>query len=162
MKKIIYILFAASLFLASCNKDNDNVYYYDMYLSIEVVDDQGNDLLGESSKLIHPGETKANIGKYYYLDTQQEDDRFTFRHIQHETNSYIKIGCWWGDCTDSNIIIDWGYNIEKDRIVFSYDSPHNGSSPSHDFRYPYSITINGKDLELNEDSGHYIYVKDIN
>lgn len=162
MKKIIYILFAASLFLASCNKDNDNVYYYDMYLAIEVVDDQGNDLLGASSKLIHPGETKAKIGKDYYLDTQQEDDRFTFRHIQHENHNYLKIGCWFGDCTNYKITIDWGANIEKDLIVFSYDSPHNGSSPSHDFRYPYSITINGKDLELNEDSGHYIYVKDIN
>lgn len=161
MKKIIYILFASCLFLASCNKDNDDVYYNDMYLAIEVVDDQGNDLLGESSKLIHQGETKAKIGKDYYLDTHQEGDRFTFRHIQNETHNYIKIGCWWGDCNDYKITIDWGTDIEKDLIVFSYDSPYNGNSPSHDFRYPYSITINGKDLELNEDSGHFIYVKDI-
>lgn len=162
MKKIICILFASCLFLASCNKDNDEVYYNDMYLAIEVVDSQGNDLLGESSKLIHHGETKVKIGKDYYLDTHQEDDRFTFRHIQDETHNYIKIGCWWGDCNDYKITIDWGANIEKDLIVFSYDSPHNGNSPSHDFRYPYSITINDKDLELNEDNGHFIYVKDIN
>ncbi len=161
MRNIISILFACCLFMASCNKDKE-VYYNDMYLAIEVVDDQGNDLLGESSKLIHQGETKAKIGKDYYLDTHQEDDKYTFRHIQHETNNYIKIGCWWGDCNNYQITIDWGANIEKDVIVFSYDSPTNGNSPNHDFRYPYSITINGKDLELNEDTGHYIYVKNIN
>ena len=161
MKKIISILFAASLFLASCSKDNNDVYYYDMYLAIEIVDNQGNDLLGESSSLIHQGETKARIGKDYYLDTHQEDDRFTFRHIQQKTHNYIKRGCWFGDCTDYKITIDWGADIEKDLIVFSYDCPLNGSSPKHDFRYPYSITINGKNLELNEDSGHFIYVKDI-
>ena len=162
MKKIIYILFAASLFLASCNKDNDdNVYYYDMYLAIEVVDDQGNDLLGASSKLIHPGETKVKIGETdYYLDSQ-ENNTFTFRHILNDTNNYLKIGCWYYDRKDMYVIIDWGGDTKRDVIIFSYDSHLNGSSPSHDFRYPYSITINGKNLELNEDSGHYIYVKDI-
>lgn len=162
MKKIIYILFASCLFLASCNKNNDDVYYSDMYLAIEVVDDQGNDLLGESSKLIHQGETKAKIGNDYYYLNSQENNAFTFRHILNETdNNYLKIGCWYYDRENLYIIIDWGGDIKRDVIVFSYDSPLDGNSPSHDFRYPYSITINGKDLELNEDSGHFIYVKDI-
>ena len=161
MRKIIYILFACCLFMASCGKDKD-VYYYDMYLAIEVVDDQGNDLLGESSSLIHQGETCVKIGKINYFIDSQENNTFTFRHILNETNSYLKIGSWSRDLNNYKIIIDWGGNIEKDVIVFSYDSHLDGGSPDHDFRYPYSITINGKDLELNEDSGHFIYVKDIN
>ena len=161
MKKIISILFACCLFLASCNKDNNDVYYYDMYLAIEVVDNQGNDLLGESSSLIHQGETKVKIGeKDYYLDSQ-ENNTFTFRHILNESNNYLKIGCWYYDCKDTYVIIDWGSEIKKDVIKFSYDCPLNGESPNHNFRYPYSITINGKNLELNEDSGHFIYVKDL-
>lgn len=164
MKKIIYILFASCLFLASCNKDNDDVYYSDMYLAIEVVDDQGNDLLGESSKLIHQGETKAKIGNDYYYLNSQENNAFTFRHILNETdNNYLKIGCWYYDRENLYIIIDWGGDIKRDVIVFSYDSHLDGlQSSSHDFKYPYSITINGKDLELDKESGRYIYVKDIN
>lgn len=162
MRKIISILFATCLFLVSCNNEEE-VYYSDMYLAIEVVDSLGNNLLGESSNLIHEGETKISMGKKeYYLNTMQDDNRITFRHIHNESHSYLKIGCWWGDCTNSKITIDWGADIEKDLIVFSYDSPHNGGSPNHDFRYPYSITINGKDLMLDEDSGHFIYIKDIN
>ena len=162
MKKIISILFAASILLASCDNDNE-AYYYDMYLAIEVVDNQGNNLLGNSSVLINQGETKIRIaGEYCYLNSQIFD-RYTFRNIQDATNSYIKIGCWYSDRTDTKITIDWSNGIEKDVIIFSYDSPLNGlESPSHDFRYPYSITINGKELELNEENGHFIYVKDIN
>ena len=161
MKNIIPILLASCLFLASCNND-DNTYYYDMYLAIEIVDNQGNNLLGSSSSLIHEGETKASFGtKECYLDTQ-EDDRYTFRHIIDETNSHIKIGCWWGDRKNNKITINWGGDIKKDIIIFSYDSPLDGSdSPEHDYRYPYSITINGKELELNKDTGHYIYGKEI-
>ena len=161
MKKILPILFASCLFLASCSNDDD-IYYYDMYLAIEVVDNQGNNLLGSASSLIHQGETKAVYGtRELYLDSQ-EDGRFTFRHIVDKTNSHIKIGCWWGDIKNSKIIIDWGGGIEKDVILFSYDNHLNGfDSPSHDFRYPYSITINGKELELDNETGHYIYVKDI-
>ena len=161
MKKILPILFASCLFLASCSNDDD-IYYLDMYLAIEVVDEQGNNLLGSSSNLIHQGETKAVYGtRELYLDSQ-EDGRFTFRHIVDKTNSHIKIGCWWGDIKNSKIIIDWGGGIEKDVILFSYDNHENGfDSPSHDFRYPYSITINGKELELDNETGHYIYVKDI-
>ena len=162
MRKIIYILFATFLFLTSCNNDND-LYYYDMYLAIEVVDAEGNDLLGESSNLIHQGETKAKIGNtYYYLNSQDNgNNSFTFRNIKDEANNYIKIGCWYYDRKDLYVTIDWGGDIKKDVIVFSYDSPLNGlESSSHDFRYPYSIKINGKDLELNEESGHFIYVKD--
>lgn len=161
MKKILPILFASCLFLASCSNDDD-IYYYDMYLAIEVVDNQGNNLLGSASSLIHQGETKVSFGnRDCYLDTQ-EDDRFTFRHIIDETNSHVKIGCWWGDCKNSRITIHWGDDIEKDVILFSYDNHLNGfDSPSHDFRYPYSITINGKELELDNETGHYIYVKNI-
>ncbi len=161
MKNIIPILLASCLFLASCNND-DNTYYYDMYLAIEIVDNQGNNLLGSSSSLIHEGETKAIFGnRECYLDSQ-EDDRHTFRHIIDGTNSHIKIGCWWGDSKNTRTVIDWGGDIERDVIVFSYDSPLNGSdSPEHDYRYPYSITINGKEPELNKDTGHYIYVKEI-
>ena len=160
MRKIISLLFASCLFLASCS--NDDLYYYDMYLAIEVVDNQGNNLLGSASSLIHQGETKAVYGtRKLYLDSQ-EDGRYTFRHIVDKTNSHIKIGCWWGDIKNSKIIIDWGGGIEKDIILFSYDNHLNGfDSPSHDFRYPYSITINGKELELDNETGHYIYVKDI-
>ncbi|MBQ2126632.1 MAG: hypothetical protein II198_03140, partial [Bacteroidaceae bacterium] len=76
---------------------------------------------------------------------------------------HIKIGCWFYDRKDLYLIIDWGGDIERDVIIFSYDSPLDGlDSPSHDFRYPYSITINGKVPELNYETGHYIYVKDIN
>lgn len=162
MKKILSILFATSLFLASCSNDNE-LYYYDMYLAIEVVDAQGNDLLGESSPLIHQGETKVRIGgKDYYLNSQ-ESDRITFRHIQNGRNNHLKIGYWYSDLSNYKITIDWGSGIEKDFIVFSYDTPLNGwESPDHDFRYPYSITINGKEVELNEESGHFIYVKDSN
>lgn len=162
MKKILSILFATSLFLASCSNDNE-LYYYDMYLAIEVVDAQGNDLLGESSPLIHQGETRVRIGsKDCYLESNVHN-RYTFRHIHHETNSFIKIGYWYSDRTDCKITIYWGGNIEKDVIVFSYDSHKDGiDSPEHDFRYPYSITINGRELELNKESGHFIYVKDIN
>ena len=163
MKKILSILFATSLFLASCSNDNE-LYYYDMYLAIEVVDAQGNDLLGESSPLIHQGETKVRIGgKDYYLNSQ-EKEYFTFRHIQqNEGNNYWKIGCWYYDRKDLSAVIHWGGNTERDVIVFSYDSPLDGlDSPDHDFRYPYSITINGRELELNKESGHFIYVKDIN
>ena len=161
MRKIISLLFASCLFLASCSNDDD-IYYLDMYLAIEVVDEQGNNLLGSSSNLIHQGETKAVYGtRELYLDSQ-EDGRYTFRHIVDKTNSHIKIGCWWGDIKNSKIIIDWGGGIEKDVILFSYDNHLNGfDSPSHDFRYPYNITINGKKLELDNETGHYIYVKDI-
>ena len=160
MKKIISILFAASLFLASCSNDNE-LYYYDMYLAIEVVDAEGNDLIGDSSPLIHQGETKVRIGeKDYYLNSQ-ENGPFTFRHILSETNNYLKIGCWYYDRKDLYAIIYWGGDTKRDVIVFSYDSPLDGlDSPEHDFRYPYSITINGKELELNKESGHFIYVKD--
>ena len=162
MKKIISILLVSYLFLAtSCSKDDGT--YYDMYLAIEVVDNQGNDLLGSSSGLIHPDETKMTIGeKDYYLNSQTADNRLTFRLINNETNSYLKIGCWFGDKTDFKITINWGGNIEKDLIVFSYDSPLDGlDSPSHDFRYPYSITINGKNLTFNEETERFTYVKDI-
>lgn len=164
MRKIISILFATCLFLVSCNNEEE-VYYSDMYLAIEVVDSLGNNLLGESSNLIHQGETKVKIGNsYYYLDSQNNgNNSFTFRHIQNETNNYLKIGCWYYDRKDMYVIIDWGGDIKKDVIVFSYDSPLDGlQSSSHDFKYPYSITINGKDLELDKESGRYIYVKDIN
>lgn len=161
MKKILPILFASCLFLASCSNDDD-IYYLDMYLAIEVVDEQGNNLLGSSSTLIHPGETKIKIGdKFYYLDSQ-EDNSFTFRHIIDKTNSHLKIGCWFYDRKDLYLVIDWGGEFEKDIILFSYDNHQDGmDSPSHDFRYPYSITINGKELELDNETGHYIYVKDI-
>lgn len=150
------------MLLASCSNDNE-LYYYDMYLAIEVVDAEGNDLLGDSSSLIHQGETKVRIGdKDYYLNSQ-ENNNFTFRLIRNEGNNYLKIGCWYSDLSNYKITIDWGSGIERDLIVFSYDTPLNGwKSPDHDFRYPYSITINGKELELNEESGHFIYVKDIN
>ena len=161
MKKIISILLISYLFLAAgCSKDDGT--YYDMYLALEVVDNQGHDLLGNSSPLIHQNETKMIIGgKDYYLDSQ-ENNAFTFRHIQNETDSYLKIGCWYADRTDAKIVIDWGSNIEKDVIVFSYDSPLDGlDSPTHDFRYPYSITINGKDLTFNEETERFTYVKDV-
>ena len=163
MKKILSILFATSLFLASCSNDNE-LYYYDMYLAIEVVDALGNDLLGESSPLIHQGETKVRIGeKDYYLNSQ-EKKYYTFRHIrQNEANDYLKIGCWYYDCNKLYAVIHWGGDTKRDVIVFSYDSPLDGlDSPSHDFRYPYSITINGKELELNKENGHFVYVKDFN
>ena len=162
MKKIIFTLFSLSLFLSSCSNDDD-VFYSDMYLAIEVVDNQGNDLLGGSSPLIHQGETKIKIGsQFYYLDSQANEP-FTFRHIRNETKSYLKIGCWYYDREDIYLTIHWGGDVERDVIVFSYDSPSNGlTSSSHDFRYPYNITINGKNLELDTESGHYIYVKDIN
>ena len=162
MKNIIPVLLAACLLFVSCD-NNDDTEYYDMYLAIEVVDSQGNNLLGSASNLVHQGETKVNFGKRVcYLDSQ-EDDRYTFRHIVDDAHSHIKIGCWWGDCVDNEITINWGEDIAKDIIIFSYDSPLNGlDSPSHDFRYPYSITINGKELELDNETGHYIYVKDIN
>lgn len=162
MKKIISILLVSYLFLAaSCSKDDGT--YYDMYLAIEVVDNQGNDLLGSSSEIIHPEETRITIGeKDYYLNSSQEKDYYTFRHIKNATNSFLKIGCWYYDRKDLKVTINWGGNIEKDVIVFSYDSPLDGlDSPSHDFRYPYSITINGKDLTFNEETGRFTYVKDV-
>ena len=161
MKKIISILLISYLFLAaSCSKDDST--YYDMYLAIDVVDNQGNDLLGSTSSLIHQGETKIKIGnKDYYLNSQAADNRLTFRLINNGTKSYLKIGCWFGDTTDSKITIDWGGNIEKDVIVFSYDSPLDGlDSPTHDFRYPYSLTINGQSLTFNEETERFTYVKD--
>lgn len=162
MKKNISILFALSMLLACCSNDNE-LYYYDMYLAIEVVDAQGNDLLGDSSPLIHQGETKIKIGGTEYYLNSQESNRITFRYVNNETNNYLKIGCWYSDLTNYKITIDWGGDVEKDLIVFSYDTPLNGlESPSHDFRYPYSITINGKELELNEENGHFVYVKDFN
>ena len=162
MKKIIFILFVTSILGASCSNDNE-VYYDDMFLAIEVVDSQGNDLLGNSSPLIHAGETKVKIGKKYYYLNSQENNIYTFRHILSVPNNYLKIGCWEYDLKDLYVIIEWGGDIKRDVIVFSYDSHLNGlDSPSHDFRYPYSITINGKELELNEENGHFIYVKDIN
>ena len=163
MKKIISFLLLSCLLLASSCSNNDNTYY-DMYLAIEVVDNQGNDLLGSSSSLIHQGETRMTIGsKDYYLNSQEGDNRITFRHIQDGTTNYLKIGCWFGDQTDSKITINWGGNIEKDVIVFSYDSPLDGlDSPSHDFRYPYSLTINGKTLTFNEETERFTYIKDIN
>ena len=96
MKKIISILLVSYLFLAaSCSKDDGT--YYDMYLAIEVVDNQGNDLLGNSSPLIHPNETKMTIGgKDYYLNSLDKS-HLTFRHIQNGTDSYLKIGCWFAD-----------------------------------------------------------------
>lgn len=161
MKKIIFILFSFSLLLSSCS--NDDVFYNDMYLAIEVVDNQGNDLLAGSSSLIHQGETRIRIGnKYYYLDST-ESNSFTFRHIRNETTNYLKIGCWYYDREDIYLTIHWGGDIERDVIVFSYDSPSNGlTSDSHDFRYPYNITINGKNLDFDNETGHFIYVKDIN
>lgn len=161
MKKIIFTLFSLSLFLSSCSNDED-VYYNDMYLSIEVVDDQGNDLLGSSSSLIHQGETKVRIGNsYYYLDSQ-ENNSFTFRHIQNDTRNYIKIGCWYYDREDLYLTIYWGGDVKNDVLVFSYDSPNNGLiSSDHDSRYPYRITVNGKNLDFDSESGRFIYVKDI-
>lgn len=159
MKKIIPILLVSYLFLAaSCSKNLDT--YYDMYMAIEVVDNQGNDLLGSSSSLIHPGETKMTIGKRnIYLDSPT-NDHHTFRHIKNQTNSYVKIGCWFADRTNAKIVINWGGNIEQDVIVFSYDSPLNGSdSPSHDYRYPYSLTINGQELTFNEETERFTYIK---
>ena len=160
MKKIISILLVSYLFLAaSCSKDDNT--YYDMYLAIEVVDDQGNDLLGSSSSLIHQGETRITIGKEDYYLNSQENNTFTFRHIQNGITNYLKIGCWYADRTDAKIVIDWGGNIEKDVIVFSYDSPLDGlDSPTHDFRYPYSLTINGQSLTFNEETERFTYVKD--
>lgn len=162
MKKNISILFALSMLLACCSNDNE-LYYYDMYLAIEVVDAQGNDLLGESSPLIHPGETKVRIRGLECDLNSQVRDRYIFRHILNDAHNYLKIGYWDSDQIDTKIAIDWGGNIEKDIIIFSYDSQLDGWDDfSHDFRYPYSITINGKELELNKESGHFIYVKDIN
>ena len=161
MNKIISILLVSYLFLAaSCSKDNNT--YYDMYLSIEVVDNQGNDLLGSSSPLIHQNETKMTIGgKDYYLNSP-DNSNYTFRHIQNNTSSFLKIGCWYADRKDAKIVIDWGGDVEKDVIVFSYDTPLDGlDSPSHDFRYPYSLTINGKSLTFNEETERFTYVKDI-
>lgn len=162
MKKIIFTLFSLSIFLSSCSNDDD-VFYNDMYLAIEVLDNQGNDLLGASSTIIHQGETRIRIGnEYYYLDST-ESNSFTFRHIRNETTNYLKIGCWYYDREDIYLTIDWGGGVECDVIVFSYDSPSNGlTSSSHDFRYPYNIRINGKKLDLDTESGHFIYVKDIN
>lgn len=161
MKKIIFALFSFCVLLSSCSEEGET-FYYDMYLAIEVVDNQGNDLLGSSSPLIHPGETKIKIGENYYYLNSQENDPFTFRHIQSGDKSYLKIGCWYYDRKDIDLSIDWGGGIKKDVIVFSYDSPLNGSDPSHDFRYPYSITINGKEPQLDNESGHFIYVKETN
>lgn len=160
MKRIISLLIISTLFLASCSK-NDDVYYYDMHLAIEVVDNLGNDLLGNFSSLIIEGKTKMTIaGKDYYLNSP-ESNTFTFRHIKDNGNNYLKIGHWYADRKDFKITVDWGGNIEKDHIVFSYDSHVNGmESASHDFRYPYSIAINGKNLELNKANGHFIYVKE--
>ena len=80
----------------------------------------------------------------------------------YNPDTNIKIGCWYYDRKDLKVTINWGGNIEKDVIVFSYDSPLDGlDSPSHDFRYPYSITINGKDLTFNEETGRFTYVKDV-
>ena len=160
MKKIISILLVSYLFLAaSCSKDDGT--YYDMYLAIEVVDNQGNDLLGSTSSLIHQGETKIKIGnKDYYLNSQENND-FTFRLIKNGTTNYLKIGCWYYDREDMYLTINWGGTIEKDVIVFSYDSPLNGlDSPTHDFRYPYSLTINGQSLTFNEETERFTYVKD--
>ena len=162
MKKLISILLVSYLFLAAgCSKGDGT--YYDMYLAIEVVDNQGNDLLSSSSGLINPSETRIKIGeKDYYLNSQ-ENNTFTFRLIESGTNNYLKIGCWYYDRNDLYLTINWGGNIPKDVIVFSYDSPIDGlDSPSHDFRYPYSITINGKTLMFNEETERFTYVKDIN
>ena len=163
MKKIIFTLLSLSLLLSSCSNDDDNVFYNDMYISLEIVDNQGNDLLSSSSELIHHGETKIRIGNiFYYLDSQ-ESEPFTFRHILNDTRNYLKIGCWYYDREDIYLTIHWGGDVKNDVIVFSYDSPNNGlTSSSHDFRYPYKITINGKNLQFDNDSGHFIYVKDIN
>lgn len=162
MNKIISILFAAALLLTSCSKDSE-VYYYDMYLAIEVVDSQGNDLLGDSSPIVHPNETKAIIGSNEcYLDSS-DNSVYTFRRILSNTNSYLKIGSWSGDRENFKITIDWGGDVAKDMITFSYDSHIDGlESQSHDFRYPYSITINGENLEFNAENGHFIYVKSLN
>lgn len=161
MKKLLTTILIFSVFLASCG-EYDDIYYYDMFLAIEVVDSQGNDLLGESSPLIKSDETKIVIGgKDYYLNSP-ESNTYTFRHIKDKSISYLKIGHWYSDRSDFNITIDWGAGLEKDRIVFSYDSHLNGfESPAHDFRYPHNITINGKELAFNSETGHFIYVKDI-
>ena len=162
MKKLTSILLGSILLLASCSNDNEP-YLYDMYLAIEVVDAQGNDLLGNSSTLIHEGETNIRIGGSEYYLNSKENKSFKFKHIQNGTHSYIKIGSFGGDQTDTKVTIDWGGDIEKDVIVFSYDSPVDGlESSDHDPNYPYSITINGKEVEFNEERGHFIYVKDIN
>lgn len=161
MKKLLTNILLSTLFLASCN-EYDDIYYYDMFIALEVVDPAGNDLLQESSGLIHYGETNVKIGeKYYYLNSQ-DTNSFTFRCIENEAKNYLKIGCWYYDRTDLYLIIDWGGDMTKDVLVFSYDSPLDGlDSPSHDFRYPYSITINGKDLEFNKETGHFIYIKEM-
>ena len=160
MKKIISFLLISTLFLAACS-EYDDVYYYDMYLAIEVVDSQGNDLLSEDSLLINEGTTKIRIaGQDCYLNSNVYN-RYTFRLIQTEPKSYIKIGCWWSDRTDSKITINWGEGIKNDVIIFSYDSHLDGfESSSHDFRYPYNITINGKELAFDDQTGHFIYVKE--
>ena len=162
MKKIIFTLFSLSLFLSSCS-DDDNVFFNDMYISLEIVDNLGNDLLSSSSDLIQQGETKIRIGnEFYYLDSQ-ENNSFTFRRILNDTRNYLKIGCWYYDREDLYLTIHWGSDVKNDVIVFSYDSPNNGlTSSSHDSRYPYKMTINGKDLQFDNESGHFIYVKDIN
>ena len=162
MKKLTSILLGSILLLASCSNDNET-YFNDLYLAIEVVDDQGNDLLGSSSTLIQEGETKIKIGGLDYFLNAQDNNRYTFRHIENDTHSYIKIGYWDSDQTDTKVTINWGGDIEKDIIIFSYDSPLNGiESSDHDPNHPYSITINGKEVEFNEERGHFIYVKDIN
>ena len=161
MKKIISTILISILFLASCS-EYDDTYYYDMFLAIEVVDSQGNDLLGDSSTLIKKDETKIVIGgKDYYLNSP-ESNAYTFRHIKDKSLSYLKIGHWCGDRSDFKITLDWGGHAKKDLIIFSYDSHLNGfESSSHDFRYPYNITINGKELTFNNETGRFIYVKDI-
>ena len=162
MKQLTSILLTSILLLASCSTDSET-FNTDLYLAIEVVDAEGNDLLGKSSSLIQEGETKVKIGGQDCYLNSQVSDRYTFRHILSDIHSYIKIGTWWGDRTDTKVTIEWGSNIEKDVIVFSYDSPLNGmESPDHDMNRPYSITINDQELEYNEEREHFIYVKDIN
>ena len=162
MKQLTSILLTSILLLASCSTDSET-FNTDLYLAIEVVDAEGNDLLGKSSSLIQEGETRIKIGGQDCYLNSQVSDRYTFRHILSDTHSYIKIGSWCGDLTDTKLTIYWGGDIEKDVLIFSYDSPLNGmESPDHDMNRPYSITINGQELEYNEEREHFIYVKDLN
>lgn len=161
MKKFLYTILASCFFLVSCNDEENEGKLYNMFLSIEVTDNNGINLLSESSSIINDGKTKVIIeGKEYYLDRDQGRNSFIFRRMLSETHSYLMIGSWYNDCTNEKIIIEWGGSVTDDTIVFSYDSPLDGmQSEQHDFRYPYSITVNGESLEFNKERGRYVYVK---
>lgn len=78
-----------------------------------------------------------------------------------KTRHYLMIGDFPCDVVDEEVIIDWGEGIEKDVLVFSYDSGIGGVAEGHSIYHPYHMTINGKTAELNEE-GHYVIVKDMN